>query len=247
MDITSRKNPRVAHFKKLAASGAYRRERGEYVCGGVKLLGEALRWGADIREVMVRGAFDTPLPPGVPVYRVTDEVMEAASPLRTPQDVVFSVGMPENDKNVSLAGTVILENIQDPGNVGTVLRTAGAFEAPLVVLCGDCADVWSPKAVRASMGAVFRVRTAVMTPDELKSISGEVKIFGAALQEDAADIRQMDLSGAAVAIGNEGSGLSDRMLGLCAGTVIIPMSPKCESLNAAVAASVILWEMYRDR
>ena len=247
MEITSRKNPRVAHFKKLAVSGDYRRECGEFVCDGDKLLREALKWGAEIHEVMVCGEPAKELPGGIEVHRVTREVLEAASAVKTPREVVFTVGIPRETEEPGLAGAVILENIQDPGNVGTILRTAGAFEVPLVVLCGDCADVFSPKVVRASMGAVFRQRTAVMTLDRLEAASRDIKIYGAALREDAGDIRRLDLTNAAVAVGNEGSGLSERMLSLCAGTAIIPMSPKCESLNAAVAACVIMWEMFRRK
>ena len=247
MTITSRKNPRVAHFKKLAASGEYRYACGEYICDGWKLYGEAQKWGAAIREIMVTQGQEGTYPPGAQVYLVTPEVMEAASPMRTPQGIVFTVEIPETPDEVELAGALILENIQDPGNVGTVLRTANAFDIPLVALAGSCADVWSPKTVRASMGAVFRQRTARLTLPRLAELSAGVPIYGAALREDARDIRTLALGRAAVAVGNEGSGLSRELLGLCAGTVIIPMSPRCESLNAAVAASLVMWEMARGR
>ena len=112
---------------------------------------------------------------------------------------------------------------------------------------GECADLYNPKTVRATMGAIFRQRVAELTLEELRELSKVTPVYGAALRKDAVDIRKLDLSGAAVAIGNEGSGLSEELLELCAGTVIIPMSPRCESLNAAVAASVAMWEMSRDR
>lgn len=245
MDITSRKNPRVVHFKKLAASTEYRRACGEYVCDGEKLLREAVQWGADIREVMAVSPPEGNLPADTVLHTVTYEVLEAASPMKTPQNVVFTVGIPPWEPAPDMRGAVILENLQDPGNVGTVLRSAGAFEAPLVTLVGECADVYSPKTVRASMGAVFRQRLAVMTHAELAAALGDVPLYGAALRRDARDIRDVDLSRAAVAIGNEGAGLSPELLALCAGTVIIPMGPRCESLNAAVAASLAMWERFR--
>lgn len=247
MEITSRKNPRVAHFKKLATSGEYRRECREYLCDGGKLLEEAVRWGADIHEVMACGDLPSAVPAPARVYNVTREVLEAASPMKTPKDVVFSVGMPVRAGTPDLHGAVILENIQDPGNLGTILRSAGAFGIRTVVLVGECADLWSPKTVRASMGAVFRENVSELTPEELGEISGDTPVYGAALGRDAADIRSVDLSQAAVAVGNEGSGLTEELLRLCAGTVVIPMDPKCESLNAAVAASLIMWEMGRGR
>lgn len=243
-ELTSRKNERVAHFKKLAASPSYRRERGEYVCDGWKLLEEAVKWGAQIDEIMISGEERGPLPPGLEVYAVTREVMEAASPMKTPQGVVFTVKIPPMEKPVDLRGALILENIQDPGNVGTVLRTAGAFGVGLVALVGECADVYGPKAARASMGAVFRQRVAVLTMAELAELSKNTPVYGAALAKEAEDIRRLSFENAAVAVGNEGSGLSHELLGLCAGKVIIPMAPACESLNAAVAASIIMWEMF---
>lgn len=245
MEIVSRKNERVAHFRKLAASGEYRRECREYLCDGGKLLEEAVKWGADVREVMACGEPEIALPPSARLYRVTREVLEAASPMKTPKDLVFSVGMPESETVPDFRKALILENIQDPGNVGTILRSAGAFGIGTVALVGECADLWSPKTVRASMGAVFRQSVAELTMEELRELSKTTPIYGAALRRDARDIRGVDLCDAAVAVGNEGSGLSEELLALCAGTVIIPMDPKCESLNAAVAASVIMWEMGR--
>ena len=243
MDITSRKNEKVARFKKLAASARFRRECGEYLCDSPKLLEEAIRWGAGIREVMYTGERPMGLPEAVRSYRVTEEVMEAVSPMKSPQGVVFTVELTENRGCEDIAGAVIAENIQDPGNLGTVLRTANAFNIPAVVTVGECADIFSPKAVRASMGAVFRQRVRSVSYEELEDLAAVTPIYGAALRDDAVDIRRADLEGAAVAIGNEGSGLTERLLAMCRGTVIIPMSPCCESLNAGAAAAVVMWEM----
>lgn len=241
--ITSRKNQRLCHLKKLGASADYRRERGEYLCDGLKLLEEAVKWGADIREVLTCEPLPLELPSSVRVYRTSRELIAFASPLKTAQTVLFSVGMPKREERVGLAGAVILENLQDPGNVGTILRTANAFDIPAVILTGDCADLYNPKTVRASMGAVFRQRAVTMTLDELAALSKTTPLYGAALHRDSQDLRTLPLDSAAVAVGNEGAGLSEALLDLCAGTVLIPMTAQCESLNAAVAASVIMWEM----
>ena len=243
MDITSRKNERVAHFKKLAASSGYRRERGEYLCDSPKLLDEAVKHGAEIREVMYTDGVRGDLPEVARAYRVTREVMEAVSPMRTPQGVVFTVAMGDSAPCRDMAGALIIENLQDPGNVGTILRTANAFGVPAVLLAGDCADIYNPKTVRASMGAVFRQKVTSLSYEDLAVMAERTPLYGAALREDAVDIRSADLTSAAVAIGNEGSGLSDRLLSLCRGTVIIPMRRECESLNAAAAAAVVMWEM----
>lgn len=141
----------------------------------------------------------------------------------------------------------VLEGVQDPGNVGTVLRTLDAFDGDGLILLPGCADVYSPKTLRASMGAVFRRPVWVCTALELRAAldrSG-LPLYGAALRQDTQDARRVDFSRCAVAIGSEGRGLTQELLDMCDGTVRIPMSPRCESLNAAVAASVLLWEAYR--
>jgi len=248
MDITSRKNEKVLHLRKLGTSPEYRRERGEFLCDGAKLLAEAAAHGAEIRDVFVCGDVPPGIPEGARVYEVPREVLEAASPLKTPQDVLFSAALPKAEQGPVPAGSVILENVQDPGNVGTMLRSANAFGAPAVVLTGACADPWGPKAVRASMGAVFRERIVETDLAGLGAMKrGGVRLLGAALGARSEDIRKADLSGAFIAIGNEGAGLSRELLALCDGLVIIPMDPGCESLNAASAAAVILWEMARRR
>ncbi len=248
MNITSRRNEKVTHFKKLGASKAYRNQRGEYLCDGAKLLQEAVSWGADIHDVMVCGELPEhiALPDSVCVYEVTREVLEAASPLKTAQTVVFSVGIPLENRFESVKDSLILENVQDPGNVGAIIRTANAFGIRSVILLGACADPWNAKTVRASMGAVFREDVREMSLEELKDHK-DVPIYGAALRRDARDIGEIDLHSCAVAIGNEGTGLTEEALSICDGTLLIPMNPECESLNAAAAACVIAWEMYKSR
>ena len=142
---------------------------------------------------------------------------------------------------------MVLDGVQDPGNVGTVLRTLDAFDADGLLLTGGCADPFGPKTVRASMGAVFRRPVWTCTGQELHTLlrrSG-IPLYGAALRADTMDARAVELSRAAVAIGSEGRGLSREVLNLCDQTIRIPMSDRCESLNAAIAAAVLLWESWR--
>ena len=142
---------------------------------------------------------------------------------------------------------MVLDGVQDPGNVGTILRTADAFDCDGMFLVGACADLYSAKTVRATMGAVFRRPVWRCTAAEVKTLLTDsgIPLYGAALRDDTVDARSVDYGCAAVAIGSEGRGLSDEMLSLCDRTIRLPMSERCESLNAAVAASVLLWEMYR--
>lgn len=248
MKITSRKNERVQHLRRLGADGAYRRECGEMVCDGFKLLEEAISAGLEIREVLTAGDISGfKLPSGASVYETERDIIEAVSQQKTPQNVVFSAKIPRFERAATLAGSIILENIQDPGNVGTVIRTANAFDVPQVILAGDCADPFSPKTLRAAMGAAFRKRVVRMTLEEIAGAKGKVPLYAAALSDKAADLRGVSLTDAAVAVGNEGRGLTREAVDICDGTVIIPMTAFCESLNASVAASIIMWEMARSR
>ena len=228
--ITSRQNVLMTHIRKLNASRAYRRASGEYLCDGVKLLEEALRWNAPLKTVVLSEGVDAPaLPSGVRAVRVPADVMRSISPMETPQGALFTVRLPDTALPETLSGAhyLVLDGVQDPGNVGTILRTADAFDCDGVFLVNACADPYSPKTARATMGAVFRRDVYQCTAD------------------DTVSLRDAELSRAAVAIGSEGRGLSAEILSKCKKTIKIPMSPRCESLNAAVAASVVLWEMYR--
>jgi TrmH family RNA methyltransferase len=239
--IRSRQNEWIKYFISLGSDSKARSEAGEYLCAGEKLLEEALSSGAEIGCVM-----DTQLRPGLPCRVVTPELLKAVSPLQNSPGPVFTVKQRPLPPGDSLQRVIVLENVQDPGNVGTVLRTADAFGMDLVVLCGACADPYNPKTVRASMGAIFRQPVVKTDTANLASVLGDLPLYGAALAEGAMDIRTLPKTHLAVAIGNEGKGLSVELLNLCTGKTIIPMRPCAESLNAGVAAAVAMWEMTRS-
>lgn len=244
--ITSRKNQYIAHLRALASSGEYRREKGEFVLDGEKLLREALSNGAEVKSVLWSEE-SHPLEGDFLRFTAPRELVEYASPVKQSPGPVFTVAIRETALPEVLSNAVVLENVQDPGNVGTAIRTADAFGIGAVILAGECADVYSPRAARATMGAVFRervIKTAVESLPELLE-RYRLPLYGAALAEDAEDIRALHLQNAAVAVGNEGHGLSPELLSLCEKKLIIPISPKSESLNAAMAAAVIMWEMTR--
>ena len=248
--ITSRQNPLCTHLRKLAASASYRRQRGEFLCDSPKLLKEALLWGAEVRTVVATEGVALPeLPLGVRQVTVPADVMKSLSPMETPQGTLFVCAMRQEVLPEMMTGRryVVLDTLQDPGNVGTILRTADAFDCDGVFLVNACADPYSPKTARATMGAVFRRDVYQCTADELCALlqKSNLPLYGTALRNDTVSLRDAELSRAAVAIGSEGRGLSAEILSKCEKTIKIPMSPRCESLNAAVAASVVLWEMYR--
>ena len=244
--LTSRKNPLIAHLRLLGADRAYRRSCGEFLCDGVKLLREALLWHAEITAVLWAEAPDPSLEIHAPAYQVPRELLDYVSPLKSAAGVVFSVRM-GTQTPAAPGRTLVLETIQDPGNLGTILRTANALNMDTVILTGDCADVYNPKTVRATMGAVFRQRFYEMPLEELADYlrAHGLRLYGAALSDSAVSIRELALEQAAVAIGSEGRGLSPELLEKCDGQLIIPMDPRCESLNAAVAAAIVMWELTR--
>ena len=243
--LSSRKNPLIAHLRKLGADRTYRMQCGEFLCDGEKLLREALQWDAEITAVLWEREPRVPI--ACPAQYLADrELLDYVSPLKSAASVVFSVRMKRWDDGAP-GRTLVLETIQDPGNLGTILRSANALGIDTVILTGDCADVYNPKTIRAGMGAVFRQRWHSMDRGAMKAYLDAcgIRLVGAALSERSRDIRTADLSGAAVAIGSEGQGLSDALLAMCEQEIIIPMRPQCESLNAAVAAAIIMWELER--
>ncbi len=245
--ITSRKNQIITHLRQLAADGDYRRETGEFVCDGEKTLHDALASSADVVSVIWGGEAAFKLPQGIAQYCCPVELLAFVSPLKNSPGPVFSVKMRRSPLEQAVSSVIILENVQDPGNVGTVIRTANAMCSDAVLLVGDCADLYHPKTVRASMGAIFRQAVFALDLEELKYYVNQngLRLLGAALSADAVDIRTLSLQKAAVAIGSEGRGLSEALLAICDARLIIPMRPGSESLNAAVAAAIVLWEMAR--
>ena len=242
--ITSRQNPLMTHLRKLASSRSYRKKSGEYLCDGTKLLAEALKWGAEVKTAVFSEGVDIPpLPDGVRAVRVSEELMRSVSPMETPQGALFTVALPEVRLPEMLSGKhyLVLDGVQhDPAHGGRlVLRRR--------ILSHSCADLYNPKTARATMGAIFRREAYTVTAEELFALlrKSGVPLYGTALRDDTVPLAEANLARAAVAIGSEGRGLSQQVLDECAKTLKIPMNPRCESLNAAIAATVVLWEMYR--
>ena len=249
--ITSRQNPLCTHLRKLSSSAAYRRQCGEFLCDSPKLLQEALLWGSELHTVVVTAGTEAPpLPKGVRLVEVPADVMRSVSPMETPQGTLFTCAIHTEPLPEMLAGRryVVLDTLQDPGNVGTILRTADAFHADGMFLVNGCADLYNPKTLRATMGAVFRCPVWTVGAEELSALlkKSGIPLYGAALREDTLDARAADYSRCAIAIGSEGRGLTDAVLAVCDRTIKIPMSEHCESLNAAAAATVLLWEAARN-
>ena len=242
--ITSRKNPLLQQVRKLLSSRKAREEAGLYAADGIKLLAEAVRYCPGLDTVILSEGVEAELPENVRLIRVPEDVMASVSPMETPQGALFLCRLPEKKEFVPKPGMLLLDGIQDPGNLGTILRTADALDIPVALLEG-CADPFSHKVVRASMGAVFRVQPILATWEEVSEMCRQARIpIGVtALSPRAKDLRQADLSAMAVVIGSEGRGVRQEILDNADAELIIPMNPHCESLNAAVAATIVLWQM----
>ena len=264
--ISSRSNDEVVSASKLTMK-KYREETGLFLCEGEKLFEEAVLWGEPFAIFVSEDSLDR-LSEKTTGYlsdpRFSDRVFALSRPAfekisteKSPQGVIASVRIPERrDIGNAVSGlkngehALVLDGVRDPGNVGGILRTAAAFGFGSAILV-DCADPFGDRAVRASMGAIFRIRIAeigdVGEAAEMLASSGR-RLVAAALTDDSESLGSFSLSeDDVVVIGNEGHGISEKMLSVCSVTLKIPMAAGCESLNAGSAAAVILWEYGKIR
>lgn len=242
--ITARKNPLLQQVRRLLTSRKEREQTGLFVADGIKLLSEAVRWWPGLDTVILSDGVEAQVPEDVRLVRVPEDVMASVSPMQTPQGALFLCRLPEKRSFVPEAGMLLLDGIQDPGNLGTILRTADALSVKVALLEG-CADPYSHKVVRASMGAVFRTPVVQTTWQEAQTAleQAQIPIAVTALSEKAVDLRKAPLHKLAVVIGSEGQGVRMEILESAQSELIIPMQEHCESLNAAVAAAIVMWQM----
>lgn len=242
--ITARKNPLLQQVKRLLSSHKERQEAGLFVADGTKLLAEAVRWWPGLETVILSDGVRAQVPEHVRLVTVPEDVMESISPMRTPQGALFVCKLPPERAFVPKPGMLVLDGIQDPGNLGTILRTADALQVDVVLLEG-CADPYSHKVVRASMGAVFRTPVIQTTWEQAQNAFRQagIPVAVTALSQRAKDIRRAALKEMAVVIGSEGQGVRKQILDSADAELIIPMDERCESLNAAIAAAIVMWQM----
>jgi TrmH family RNA methyltransferase len=242
--LTSRRNPVCVHLKKLGAEKSYREEHKLFLCNGEKLLFEALKSNAGIEIILTSKEITYTLPAGARVYGAQSSLIDSLSPLVNSQGLMFACRFPNIDKRDFTNETnLLLDNIQDPGNVGTIMRSACAFGIGSVILTKGSADPYNPKSIRASMGAIFNQHHCYMNIDGIiKLKKAGARFIGTSNTGDCTDVIEANLDGAIIVLGNEGQGVSGELLALCDDVVTIPLSPGCESLNVAVAASILMWE-----
>ena len=258
--ISSTANPRVKNIVSLQKKGKERRQQGLFVIEGRKLFEEVLRDAKEalcevyVTEAYLENANQKKTLDGVAYETVSDNVMKTMAETMEPQGILATVRIPKYDKNALLAKEdgvwVALEDLRDPGNLGTVLRTAEAAGVTGVILSASSVDMYNPKVVRSTMGAIFRV-PHFYAEDFLEELE-ELKCCGATVY--AAHLAgtqyydEPEYTGRSVIlIGNEANGLSDAASEKANCLVKIPMEGKAESLNAAVATSLFVYEAYRKR
>ncbi|MEG2372624.1 MAG: RNA methyltransferase [Hydrogenoanaerobacterium sp.] len=255
--ITARENQNIKRVVRLISSKKARDESGFFVAEGIKLCTEALAAGIRITELYCTAAALEKYKKELlllcqnaeAVTEITDDISSKLAETVTPQGVFAVCATPQSkllEDDLPQGHYIALEALQDPGNLGTVIRTADALGADGIILTAECPDIFSPKVLRSTMGSAFRVKIC-----RTKNLAGLLHscnkthaTFAATLNEKAVSLRACSFAGSAiVAIGNEGNGLSQCVIDACSKSLIIDMKGGAESLNAAVAASIILWEM----
>ncbi len=264
--ISSRANPLIVRTAALSQS-KYRKESGIFLLEGRKLFEEAAalpQIAAQIQTVFVTEKYLEihPLAPEkFPITVITESVLEKISTEKSPEGIVCVLKhldflhkritiydkscefFPRTDETVFLAA-----DIRDPGNLGTMLRTACALGVRTVLLNESCADLYHPRTIRASMGAIFRLHIALCAnfPSAITSLRQSGKeVYAAALDRAALRLGDFNPCGCCFLVGNEGHGLPQSYIEACSGTVFIPIAEHTESLNAAAAAAILLWEATR--
>jgi RNA methyltransferase, TrmH family len=257
--ITSVHNPKVQAIRKLQTQSRARRDEHKFVIEGVRLSEEALQAGWQTHEVFFTDQLDERgkkvlvgfTNQGVPAEQVTQEVMKSISETETPQGILAVLSLQALPIPKNLSFILVLDAVRDPGNLGTILRTAAAAGVQSVLLSPGCADAFAPKVVRAGMGAHFRlpilqpgwetIRHILKTPGKDLGIYLADSIAGSPYTQ--VDFR-LPL---ALIVGGEAGGAGSESASLADDRVHIPMPGGSESLNAAIAASILIFEVIRQR
>ena len=238
--ITSRRNPIIQNLRLLARDASARKEQGVFLCDGIKLLKEAVEAGQTVKSVFWKETPEAGFDELSDQTTLPGELFDYVSPLKNSPGPLFLVKIPSVSAG-KVQRAVILENVQDPGNVGTIIRCANAMKIPAVILCGDCADLYHPRTVRATMGAIFRTRVDYVDLPQWLSICG-MPVFGASLQGEPLPTIHKPLPAQKVLlIGNESKGISHEAMEHVTHPVLIPnIGGTAESLNASVAAAILI-------
>ena len=261
-EIISDKNKIFRHALELKKK-KYREKWREYLIEGPNLIEEALKEDIEIKALMVRHEVGPDSPegigpafcevPGDRIFMLPPSLFSKLSDTVTPQGVMGIIGMKDTDPyemDLNGGNIIVLDRLQDPGNIGTILRTADAAGFSLAVFMKGTADPYSPKAVRSAAGSVLRMPVAFF--DTVEELSAFLKARGKRLIVSAMDAPKAyfeeDLShDCAIVVGNEGNGVSDELMDMADVEISIPMAGDTESLNASMAAGILMYERIRNK
>ncbi|MBR3737693.1 MAG: RNA methyltransferase [Eubacterium sp.] len=253
--ITSKSNDIIKDTKRLISSSKARAQSGAFVLEGARLCFDVLNSVYRIKTVFITEKIFEKYPLELSAlferadnsYMISEEVSKKLSDTENPQGVFAVCEMIENKSQPSSSKILALDNVQDPANVGAIIRTAEALGIEEIITY-NCCDIYNPKALRASMGSVLREKIFDVSSLEecLKSLGAEHKIYSAVPAASAKNITEIDFSLPCVCIvGNEANGVEENIKAISDKLITIPMLGNAESLNASVAASIIMWEMLR--
>ena len=255
--INAKNNPKIKEVKSLLTSSKDRKNSGLFVVEGVRLCYDALLSGCEIQSVFCTENCAEKFSEEITslrenckaYYTVSNDIIKAISDTVTPQGVVCTVKMKQNSFEYENGKKYIaLDTVQNPDNLGAISRTAEALGLDGMVICGGC-DIYNPKALRASMGALFRMPVLICQnlEDEVEKFRKlGINTFATVPDREAKNIVTVDFSkGGMCIIGNEGNGVSKEIIEKCDDRITIKMDGRAESLNAASAASIVMWEMAR--
>ncbi|MBO5413536.1 MAG: RNA methyltransferase [Clostridia bacterium] len=259
MVITSKDNEQIKHIRKLKEK-KYRDEYNEYVIEGIKLIKEAIQEDANIKTIIAcdNCVKDEEIDPKI-MYEIAkynciyveEKVFHSITDVKNPQGLLAIMSKEQKEEEIDFKEDIIvvLDNVQDPGNIGTILRTVDSIGLKQIIVSKNSGDVYNPKVVRSTMGAILRVNVIesqdlVETLKTLKKHKFEV--VATSLQTDNT-IYDIDYKKKVIVIGNEANGVSKEILDIADEKVKIPMLGKTESLNAAVATGIITYEYVRQK
>ncbi len=257
--ISSKDNEFIKHIKKLKDK-KYRDINKEFIIEGIKLLKEAIEENANIKQIVIcDNCENSDIIPKDLMYEiakyqciyVTDKIFSSISDVNTPQGILAIIGRNNEEAEIDYSQDIIvaLDDIQDPGNLGTILRTVDSIGLNQILVSKGTADSYNPKVVRSTMGAIFRVN--IIECDDLEKTLKEVKkhkfeLVITSLQTENS-IYDVNFNKKVVVIGNEANGVSQKIQNMADVKARIPMLGKTESLNASIATGIVLYEYVRQK
>lgn len=243
MLITSLDNEKIKGYIKLK-DRKYRKKTNTFIIEGMHLVLEACKKGI-VKELIIEK--DTFFPISLPTVYVTNEIIHKISDVDSPSNIMALCSMMEQE--IKGEKFLLLDNIQDPGNLGTIIRSAVAFNVDTIILSPDTVDLYNPKTIRATQGMMFHINIVSKDLEDVINMlkEKEIPIYGTRVDRgiDVRTFKDKDRKSYALIMGNEGNGVSDHILDMCDGYLYIDMNENVESLNVGIATSIILYELNR--